>query len=207
MLLTLAGALRRVGKKGWLALLAALSFNSQAAWYLDAQMGVSHADERSAVSTADVVSTDDNGFYRSIGLGYQLDEKWSAMLRYVDMGEGSATLRGATTSPQEYHQSVASVSPILASGVGLEVGYQFWQSDAWHAKANLGGLFWNTDVESTYQGSTIKTDIDGFNSYVGAEVGYALSEKWGLGLQASRYFLRENDVDTIAIQLTYRWAQ
>ncbi|WP_229599853.1 Ig-like domain-containing protein [Vibrio navarrensis] len=89
MLLTLAGALRRVGKKGWLALLAALSFNSQAAWYLDAQMGVSHADERSAVNTADVVSTDDNGFYRSIGLGYQLDEKWSAMLRYVDMGEGA----------------------------------------------------------------------------------------------------------------------
>ncbi|WP_252973552.1 Ig-like domain-containing protein [Vibrio navarrensis] len=207
MLLTLAGALRRVGKKGWLALLAALSFNSQAAWYLDAQMGVSHADERSAVNMADVVSTDDNGFYRSIGLGYQLDEKWSAMLRYVDMGEGSATLRGATTSPQEYHQSVASVSPILASGVGLEVGYQFWQSDAWHAKANLGGLFWNADIESTYQGSTIKTDIDGFNGYVGAEVGYALSEKWGLGLQASRYFLRENDVDTIAIQLTYRWAQ
>ncbi|KYN86096.1 hypothetical protein ATY35_14655, partial [Vibrio cidicii] len=207
MLLTLAGALRRVGKKGWLALLAALSFNSQAAWYLDAQMGVSHADERSAVSMADVVSTDENGFYRSIGLGYQLDEKWSAMLRYVDMGEGSATLRGATTSPQEYHQSVASVSPILASGVGLEVGYQFWQSDAWHAKANLGGLFWNADIESTYQGSTIKTDIDGFNGYVGAEVGYALSEKWGLGLQASRYFLRENDVDTIAIQLTYRWAQ
>ncbi|WP_436322591.1 Ig-like domain-containing protein [Vibrio cidicii] len=207
MLLTLAGALRRVGKKGWLALLAALSFNSQAAWYLDAQMGVSHADERSAVSMADVVSTDENGFYRSIGLGYQLDEKWSAMLRYVDMGEGSATLRGATTSPQEYHQSVASVSPILASGVGLEVGYQFWQSDAWHAKANLGGLFWNADIESTYQGSTIKTDIDGFNGYVGAEVGYAFSEKWGLGLQASRYFLRENDVDTIAIQLTYRWAQ
>ncbi|EJL6395691.1 tandem-95 repeat protein [Vibrio navarrensis] len=207
MLLTLAGALRRVGKKGWLALLAALSFNSQAAWYLDAQMGVSHADERSAVSTADVVSTDDNGFYRSIGLGYQLDEKWSAMLRYVDMGEGSATLRGATTSPQEYHQSVASVSPILASGVGLEVGYQFWQSDAWHAKVNLGGLFWNADIESTYQGSTIKTDIDGFNGYLGAEVGYALSEKWGLGLQVSRYFLRENDVDTIAIQLTYRWAQ
>ncbi|WP_196386237.1 Ig-like domain-containing protein [Vibrio cidicii] len=207
MLLTLAGVLRRVGKKGWLALLAALSFNSQAAWYLDAQMGVSHADERSAVSMADVVSTDDNGFYRSIGLGYQLDEKWSAMLRYVDMGEGSATLRGATTSPQDYHQSVASVSPILASGVGLEVGYQFWQRDAWHAKANLGGLFWNADIESTYQGSTIKTDIDGFNGYVGAEVGYALSEKWGLGLQASRYFLRENDVDTIAIQLTYRWAQ
>ncbi|WP_338018308.1 Ig-like domain-containing protein [Vibrio navarrensis] len=207
MLLTLAGALRRVGKKGWLALLAALSFNSQAAWYLDAQMGVSHADERSAVSMADVVSTDDNGFYRSVGLGYQLDEKWSAMLRYVDMGEGSATLRGATTSPQEYHQSVASVSPILASGVGLEVGYQFWQSDALHAKVNLGGLFWNADIESTYQGSTIKTDIDGFNGYLGAEVGYALSEKWGLGLQVSRYFLRENDVDIIAIQLTYRWAQ
>ncbi|WP_229599852.1 hypothetical protein [Vibrio navarrensis] len=102
---------------------------------------------------------------------------------------------------------MASVSPILASGVGLEVGYQFWQSDAWHAKAHLGGLFWNADIESTYQGSTIKTDIDGFNGYVGAEVGYALSEKWGLGLQASRYFLRENDVDTIAIQLTYRWAQ
>ncbi|NVC63650.1 tandem-95 repeat protein [Vibrio sp. 05-20-BW147] len=204
MLLTLAGALRRVGKKGWLALLAALSFNSQAAWYLDAQMGISHADERSPISMEDVVSTDDKGFYRSIGLGYQLDEKWSAMLRYVDMGEGSATLRGATTSPQEYHQSVASVSPILASGVGLEVEYKFWQSDAWHSKINMGGLFWSAEIESTYQDNRINTDIDGFDMYIGGSVGYTLSENWVLGLAYDKYFLLENEVDTFSIVLEFR---
>jgi hypothetical protein len=67
----------------------------------------------------------------------------------------------------------------------------------------LGGLFWDTDIESTYQGSKITTEVDGFDGYIGAEVGYNLSDNWEISVQGARYFLHENDVDIIALQLRY----
>ncbi|MDF4837074.1 tandem-95 repeat protein [Vibrio parahaemolyticus] len=207
MFLTLLGAARRYGRKGALPLTALLSFSSQAGWYVDAQMGSSHADERGAVTGNNVVSTDNTGFYRSIGFGYTFSERWSGTVRYIDMGESSATLRSATTSPEDYHASVASVAPLLAKGMGLDIGYKFWQYNSWSAKLSLGGLFWDTDIESTYQGSKITTEVDGFDGYIGAEIGYSLSDNWEIGVQGGRYFLHENDVDTIALQLRYFWSR
>ncbi|MFH4488353.1 hypothetical protein WMQ43_04775 [Vibrio diabolicus] len=119
------------------------------------------------------------------------------------MGEGSATLRSAITSPEDYHTSVASIAPLLVKGIGFDIGYKFWQYNSWSAKLSLGGLFWDTDIESTYQGSKITTEVDGFDGYIGAEVGYNLSDNWEIGVQGARYFLHENDVDIIALQLRY----
>lgn len=45
--------------------------------------------------------------------------------------------------------------------------------------------------------------MDGFDGYIGAEVGYNLSDNWEIGVQGARYFLHENDVDIIALQLRY----
>ncbi|MCZ0757576.1 Ig-like domain-containing protein [Vibrio diabolicus] len=203
MLLILLGAMQRYGRNSALALIAVFSFSSQAGWYVDVQMGSSHADERDAVKGDNVISTDNTGLYRSIGFGYTFSEQWSGTIRYMDMGEGSATLRSATTSPEDYHVSVASIAPLLVKGIGFDIGYKFWQYNSWSAKLSLGGLFWDTDIESTYQGSKITTEVDGFDGYIGAEVGYNLSDNWEIGVQGARYFLHENDVDIIALQLRY----
>ncbi|MCF7456152.1 Ig-like domain-containing protein [Vibrio sp. A1-1] len=203
MLLILLGAMKRYGRNSALALIAVFSFSSQAGWYVDVQMGSSHADERDAVKGDNVISTDNTGLYRSIGFGYTFSEQWSGTIRYIDMGEGSATLRSATTSPEDYHTSVASIAPLLVKGIGFDIGYKFWQYNSWSAKLSLGGLFWDTDIESTYQGSKITTEVDGFDGYIGAEVGYNLSDNWEIGVQGARYFLHENDVDIIALQLRY----
>ncbi|WP_259344984.1 Ig-like domain-containing protein [Vibrio diabolicus] len=203
MLLILLGAMKRYGRNSALALIAVFSFSSQAGWYVDVQMGSSHADERDAVKGDNVISTDNTGLYRSIGFGYAFSEQWSGTIRYIDMGEGSATLRSATTSPEDYHVSVASIAPLLVKGIGFDIGYKFWQYNSWSAKLSLGGLFWDTDIESTYQGSKITTEVDGFDGYIGAEVGYNLSDNWEIGVQGARYFLHENDVDIIALQLRY----
>ncbi|XXF30830.1 tandem-95 repeat protein [Vibrio sp. SCSIO 43086] len=203
ILLILLGAMQRYGRNSALALIAVLSFSSQAGWYVDVQMGSSHADERDAVKGDNVISTDNTGLYRSIGFGYTFSEQWSGTIRYIDMGEGSATLRSATTSPEDYHTSVASIAPLLVKGIGFDIGYKFWQYNSWSAKLSLGGLFWDTDIESTYQGSKITTEVDGFDGYIGAEVGYNLSDNWEIGVQGARYFLHENDVDIIALQLRY----
>ncbi|HHF3003037.1 TPA: Ig-like domain-containing protein [Vibrio diabolicus] len=203
MLLILLGAMKRYGRNSALALIAVFSFSSQAGWYVDVQMGSSHADERDAVKGDNVISTDNIGLYRSIGFGYTFSEQWSGTIRYIDMGEGSATLRSATTSPEDYHTSVASIAPLLVKGIGFDIGYKFWQYNSWSAKLSLGGLFWDTDIESTYQGSKITTEVDGFDGYIGAEVGYNLSNNWEIGVQGARYFLHDNDVDIIALQLRY----
>ncbi|WP_374043405.1 Ig-like domain-containing protein [Vibrio alginolyticus] len=203
MLLILLGAMQRYGRNSALALIAVFSFSSQAGWYVDVQMGSSHADERDAVKGDNVISTDNTGFYRSVGLGYTFSDQWSGTIRYIDMGEGSATLRSATTSPEDYHANVASIAPLLVKGMGFDIGYKFWQYNSWSAKLSLGGLFWDTDIESTYQGSKITTEVDGFDGYIGAEVGYNLSDNWEIGVQGARYFLHENDVDIIALQLRY----
>ncbi|EOX4826007.1 Ig-like domain-containing protein [Vibrio alginolyticus] len=203
MLLILLGAMQRYGRNSALALIAVFSFSSQAGWYVDVQMGSSHADERDAVKGDNVISTDNTGLYRSVGFGYTFSEQWSGTIRYIDMGEGSATLRSATTSPEDYHANVASIAPLLVKGMGFDIGYKFWQYNSWSAKLSLGGLFWETDIESTYQGSKITTEVDGFDGYIGAEVGYNLSDNWEIGIQGARYFLHENDVDIIAVQLRY----
>ncbi|MFH4731437.1 Ig-like domain-containing protein [Vibrio diabolicus] len=203
MLLILLGAMQRYGRNSALALIAVFSFSSQAGWYVDVQMGSSHADERDAVKGDNVISTDNTGLYSSIGFGYTFSEQWSGTIRYIDMGEGSATLRSATTSPEDYHTNVASIAPLLVKGIGFDIGYKFWQYNSWSAKLSLGGLFWDTDIESTYQGSKITTEVDGFDGYIGAEVGYNLSDNWEIGVQGARYFLHENDVDIIALQLRY----
>ncbi|EPE2695231.1 tandem-95 repeat protein [Vibrio alginolyticus] len=203
MLLILLGAMQRYGRNSALALIAVFSFSSQAGWYVDVQMGSSHADERDAVKGDNVISTDNTGLYRSVGFGYTFSEQWSGTIRNIDMGEGSATLRSATTSPEDYHANVASIAPLLVKGMGFDIGYKFWQYNSWSAKLSLGGLFWDTDIESTYQGSKITTEVDGFDGYIGAEVGYNLSDNWEIGVQGARYFLHENDVDIIALQLRY----
>ncbi|MCR9310828.1 Ig-like domain-containing protein [Vibrio diabolicus] len=203
MLLILLGAMQRYGRNSALALIAVFSFSSQAGWYVDVQMGSSHADERDAVKGDNVISTDNTGLYRSVGFGYTFSEQWSGTIRYIDMGEGGATLRSATTSPEDYHANVASIAPLLVEGMGFDIGYKFWQYNSWSAKLSLGGLFWETDIESTYQGSKITTEVDGFDGYIGAEVGYNLSDNWEIGVQGARYFLHENDVDIIALQLRY----
>ncbi|EPN4952878.1 Ig-like domain-containing protein [Vibrio diabolicus] len=203
MLLILLGAMQRYGRNSALALIAVFSFSSQAGWYVDVQMGSSHADERDAVKGDNVISTDNTGLYRSVGFGYTFSEQWSGTIRYIDMGEGGATLRSATTSPEDYHANVASIAPLLVKGMGFDIGYKFWQYNSWSAKLSLGGLFWETDIESTYQGSKITTEVDGFDGYIGAEVGYNLSDNWEIGVQGARYFLHENDVDIIALQLRY----
>ncbi|UXI03214.1 Ig-like domain-containing protein [Photobacterium sp. TY1-4] len=204
-LLTLLGFARRVGKRGWLALLALLSFNSQAAWFMETDLGFSNAHKRDAVKVEEVIKTEDTDLYWSVGAGYAFNEQWSLTARYVDMGEGSATLSGMSATPQAYHQQVAQVTPVLADGFGLDVGYAFWQQEAWRAEVSLGGLYWDVDFESRYQGETIKSDSDGFDLYAGADIGYALSKQWTLGINATRYFIEPNDVDTLALKLTYHF--
>ncbi|WP_299022624.1 tandem-95 repeat protein [uncultured Photobacterium sp.] len=208
MLLTLFGFVRCYGRKLWLALLLlVISFNSQANWFIEADLGMSSTDERSNVKAATVIDSDDSDFYWTVGLGYALSPKWELTVRYIDQGQGSATISNSTTSPDEYHQSVALVAPALVSGIGLDVSYSLLQVDAFNIDVSVGGIDWETDFESTYQGRTIKSSDEGVDPYLGIELGYTIAENWVIGLEATRYFIDINDVDTFSLKLKYRFIE
>jgi len=206
-LLALFGFIRRVGKRGWLVLLVLLSFNSLASWFVESDLGVSNAHERTGLEAGTVVDSDDSDFYWTVGIGYELGSDWALTVRYIDQGQGSATIRNNTATPEEYHQSVAKVSPVLASGIGIDVHYSLWKADSVYLDVSAGGMYWETDFDSTYQGNTISSSDDGVDPYLGVELGYEIDDSWTIGLGATRYFIDANDVDGFALKLKYRFSE
>ncbi|WP_175577497.1 Ig-like domain-containing protein, partial [Photobacterium proteolyticum] len=206
-LLALFGLTRRVGKRGWLMLLALLSFNSQASWFVESDLGMSNVHERSGLEAGTVVDSDDTDFYWTVGVGYEFDSDWALTARYIDQGQGSATIRNNTATPEEYHQSVAKFSPVLASGIGLDVRYSLWQSESVYLNVSAGGMYWEVDFDSFYQGNTISSSDDGIDPYLGLELGYEINDNWAVGLGVTRYFIDANDVDGFALRLKYRFSE
>ncbi|MGR5149821.1 Ig-like domain-containing protein, partial [Photobacterium alginatilyticum] len=207
VLLALFGLTRRVGKRGWLMLLALLSFNSQASWFVESDLGMSNAHERSGLEAGTVVDSDDTDFYWTVGVGYEFGSDWALTARYIDQGQGSATIRNNTATPEEYHQSVVTFSPVLASGIGLDMRYSLWQSESVYLNVSAGGMYWEVDFDSTYQGNTISSSDDGIDPYLGLELGYEINDNWAVGLGATRYFIDANDVDGFALRLKYRFSE
>jgi len=211
LLLLLLVLTRRYGRKIGLGLLALISFNSQANWFIETDLGYSNAHERSDVKASSVTNSDGTDFFWSIGVGYSLNAKWELVARYIDQGKGSATINDSMVA-DESHQDVAKITPVLVSGVGIDVSYSLWQADTFTVNATVGGMYWKTDFESclcdsAVQGSTIKQSDDGIDPYLGFDIESEISENWMVGLGVTRYFIDANDVDSIALKLKYRFSQ
>ncbi|PSW00140.1 Ig-like domain-containing protein, partial [Photobacterium lipolyticum] len=204
LLLTLLGLTRHYRWKRWLGLLLLLSFNSQANWFVESDLGLSKAHERSAVKADTVIDSDDSDFYWTVGIGYSINPRWSVAARYIDQGQGSATISNSTASPDEYHQSVALVVPVLASGVGVDVSYSAWQADAFNFAVSVGGMYWKADFDSVYQGNSLHYSDEGVDPYLGVELGYDINSQWTVGLGVTRYLIEANDVDAFSLKLKYR---
>ncbi|MGR5445018.1 tandem-95 repeat protein [Vibrio jasicida] len=185
--------------------LLAVSFNSRANWFVEGELGISEADDRNISSTETLYSTDTSDRFFSVAVGYSIDPDWSVSLRYIDMGSGSARLKSTTTTPTQYHQSVASIAPILVQGFGFDTRYRFWKQGDWFTDVTLGVISWETEVESKYLDNKITTQFDGIDSYAGLGVGYTVTDRVSITLKLSRYFLDENDIDTATAILRYQW--
>ncbi|NLS12186.1 DUF4347 domain-containing protein [Vibrio sp. SM6] len=197
-------ALRRYGRKFSVALLALLSFSSQANWYLDADVGVSKADARLSVADSQLQSSDKQDTAWSLGLGYRFNPDWAVTGRYLDLGKGKATLiPGSGADPVEFHASVAKVTPALAEGIALDVGYTLIQGEKARMQAVLGSFFWEVDFDSEYQSSHITSSEDGIDPYVGIGVDYQFNNQWSASWRVNHYFIDLNDVTTLAVRLSY----
>ncbi|NAX48783.1 tandem-95 repeat protein [Photobacterium halotolerans] len=201
------GVMRRWGGRLLALVLALISFNSQAAWFVDAELGVSEASERHTQPADTLVSQDDTDMAVSLGVGYETDHHWILTARYLDQGDGKATLKPTSAVSDDYHQSVVKATPVLTSGVALDVRYPVVSDNDFRFLVGGGVYRWEADYSSTFQGQTLSSSDWGVDPYLTAGLDYRITPAWRVGGKFNRYFIDINDVSQVTLTLSYQFGQ
>jgi large repetitive protein len=195
---------------GAVALVVAASMNAVAAepqWFLTGSIGKSQVSE-SINTPSDIGITsrdiDKSDASYSVGGGVKYDA-FAFMVSYEQLGEASANFSGDTLTTSSFHQTLAESAPKLVDGISLQGQYTFWQSDAMHASVGLGVLAWELDYTSKLNDSVIEMDEDDIDLFYNLALGYTLTEQIDVSLKVSRYNLSVNDVNNIALGVTYHF--
>ncbi|MBO2651765.1 Ig-like domain-containing protein [Shewanella algae] len=213
LMLLMAGFRRlslRLASLPLLLLLAiGVSFNAQARWSVNLNLGYSHArlseSDINQALPAEVKLTelDKDDFAWSVALNYQASDAWALQFGYLDLGETSLMLAGSTLDPQALQQSLANLGPQLASGVTAGAEYRFWRYHDWSFSL-YGGIFvWESDFNSQWQQQELRYDDSGVDFYWGLGGQYQLSEQWAIRADYRRYMLDRNQVDGVFIGLEF----
>ncbi|MBO2660357.1 Ig-like domain-containing protein [Shewanella algae] len=213
LMLVMAGFRRlslRLASLPLLLLLAiGVSFNAQARWSVNLNLGYSHArlseSDINQALPAEVKLTEVNkeDFAWSVALNYQANDAWALQFGYLDLGETSLMLAGSTLDPQALQQSLANLGPQLASGVTAGAEYRFWRYHDWSFSLNGGIFIWESDFSSQWQQQELRYDDSGIDFYWGLGGQYQLSEQWAIRADYRRYMLDRNQVDGVFIGLEF----
>lgn len=180
-----------------------LSAPSQAQWFISGGLGHATADSAQPVSNVyDVISWDDSDTSYQWGLGYQF-EQFNLIARYHDLGTGAASFQGDTLNASEFQNLVRDYAPKLVSGVSFASAYRYDISDNLYGTAALGAIAWQLDYASQANGNTSALEDDGVDLLVEFAVGYHVNKQLSVGVAATRYFVGLNDIDELALTLTY----
>ncbi|WP_221060406.1 Ig-like domain-containing protein [Shewanella algae] len=213
-LMLLMAGFRRLGLRlaslPLLLLLAiGVSFNAQARWSVNLNLGYSHArlseSDINQALPAEVKLTelDKDHFAWSVALNYQASDAWALQFGYLDLGETSLMLAGSTLDPQALQQSLANLGPQLASGVTAGAEYRFWRYHDWSFSLNGGIFIWESDFSSQWLQQELRYDDSGVDFYWGLGGQYQLSEQWAIRADYRRYMLDRNQVDGVFIGLEF----
>ncbi|GEM_PF-3096317 len=152
----------------------------------------------------DIESIDDSDTSWSVELGYDFDVI-GIRLGYLDLGEASVQITGESYTPQNYHQLVSQVAPVLVEGVTLGIELPIINKDGWQVSAQLGEIFWQNEIQSTRaSGQTIKTDTQGREGYFGATLNYSIDKHWKIGSQFRQYMF-EQSINDLSFKLIYQF--
>ncbi|WP_081737148.1 Ig-like domain-containing protein [Shewanella sp. 38A_GOM-205m] len=213
LMLLMAGFRRlslRLASLPLLLLLAiGVSFNAQARWSVNLNLGYSHArlseSDINQALPAEVKLTelDKDDFAWSVALNYQASDAWALQFGYLDLGETSLMLAGSTLDPQALQQSLANLGPQLASGVTAGAEYRFWRYHDWSFSLNGGIFIWESNFSSQWQQQELRYDDSGVDFYWGLGGQYQLSEQWAIRADYRRYMLDRNQVDGVFLGLEF----
>ncbi|YCO01829.1 Ig-like domain-containing protein [Vibrio sp. VNB-15] len=207
MILAVFGAIRAGQVRVSTVLLGLLTaFNVNADWFLKADIGQARADDRNYDNNAQVLSVEDRDTAWLLGVGYRYNQDWAVSVNYINLGKGNAELEAdVNQSPEDYHRTVAKVTPALGHGIGLDVDYALWENEKVSFNGIAGALAWRTEFESEYQGQKVESTEDGIDPYVAFAFKGKLSSSVLLGAKVSRYFIHLNDVTTYSAIIEYQF--
>ncbi|WP_010605258.1 Ig-like domain-containing protein [Pseudoalteromonas maricaloris] len=175
-------------------------------WELEATFGQSNADSEINSTELNVVSLDEKSSSWSIGAFYELIPNWHIGLRYIDLGQGSVEFSGLSADPEQSQMTLARVAPVLPEGLALQFNYSKPFADKFVGKMFLGAFNWDYKINSVRDGQfSTRYEDSGTSGYIGGGVHYQLSESLSLGVDYSHYFISANDVNDLALNLSYRF--
>lgn len=210
--MVLAGAvmLRRRSVLGVaaVALLSFSPFSQGENWYLQGAVGQSKADQKQSrlveeLPSGTITAFDDSDSLYGITLGYKLHPYFSLEIGYQDSGEASSQISGDSLTPEQYHELVKAVSPVLVDGWTIAGRFTLWQNEQWDLEVPLGVLNWESEVESTMDDSTLYSTDDGKDWFLGVQLNYKVSDDWKVGLGYQELQLEANDVSSWLLSLRY----
>ncbi len=190
----------------------------QAQWIMSLDLGGSNSrihtsDLSDQISEGNIVDIDDSDFSWQVSFGYRLDQKLSVRVGYLDLGQGSLVIEGDTVTPDEVHQQVSEIMPLLASGVTFGIQYQLFRHEQFSVDLDLGGFRWESKLTSQLDGETIRNDAQDVDFYYGLKTYYhipsgknepdSINSNWSLYLSYNAYRLPSNDIDNWSLGLEY----
>ena len=102
--------------------------------------------------------------------------------------------------------ALARVAPVLPEGLALQFNYSKSFADKFVGKMFLGAFNWDYKINSVRDGRfSTRYEDSGTSGYIGGGVHYQLSEALTLGVDFSHYFISANDVNDLALNLSYRF--
>ncbi|MCK7659701.1 Ig-like domain-containing protein, partial [Shewanella sp. JNE4-2] len=179
-------------------------------WYAEGFIGQAQVDNGKRVlqpqaGAGAVTSVDTTDTAIGVSVGYQWTPLVAVELGYADFGNGSARIEGASLTPEQYHEQVKAVTPVLADGVTLGLRFTLLQHEAWRFEVPIGLFRWQADISSTMGNSRLTTALDGTDWYAGVRFSYQFTESWSVGLGYQYVDIEPNDFLSYQLNLRYQF--
>ena len=175
-------------------------------WQLSATLG--QATAKTSYSSEQWLQTalDNDSFSWSFGGFYNLKPNWKLGIRYIDLGEASVNFSGETSNPEQAYIALSDKAPILPNGVAIQANYLVDIDPSFKGELFLGAYHWKYKINSRGDNSnTIIKRGEGTDVFLGAGINYRVYDSVSIGLNYTRYFISNNDINEIALSMNYQF--
>ncbi|WP_231100785.1 Ig-like domain-containing protein [Pseudoalteromonas luteoviolacea] len=176
-------------------------------WTVKGTTGEAQAQERISNNSGLQLGTiDDSSSSWSVSGYYELLPNWHVGIGYVDLGQGSVDFSGETLTPDEVHEQLSRVSPVLPEGFTLQINYDVFNWQSFTGEVFLGAFDWEYRIDSTRDGRFLKSyEASETNAFIGTELGYQLNDTFEVGVQYKHFDISENNVNELSLSLSLRF--
>ncbi|MBQ4810947.1 tandem-95 repeat protein [Pseudoalteromonas luteoviolacea] len=176
-------------------------------WTLKGTIGEAQAQDRIPNNSGlQIGKVDDSSASWSVSGYYELVPNWHVGIGYVDLGQGSVDFSGETLTPDEVHQQLSRVSPVLPEGFTLQVNYDVFNWHNFTGEVFLGAFDWEYRIDSTRDGRFLKSyETAETNAFMGTELGYQFNNAFEVGLQYKHFDISENKVNELSLSLSMKF--